>query len=143
MSGATTAACCAVLALCLFLDALPVKYALPVAVVLTILSIRAKPLATTADAMRAFYYRHHGAIFLGEIGVDALPRPPPPGSNQLIVRVKAAALNPADATQNLATLRGSAPTGLPTSSCCSRRTLRRSNVSSSSDAPSTDAPDGL
>ena len=78
---------------------MPVKYALPVAVVLTILSIRAKPLATTADAMRAFYYRHHGAICLGEIGVDALPRPPPPGPNQLLVRVKAAALNPADVAQ--------------------------------------------
>ena len=99
MRGATTAACCAILALCLALDALPVKYALPVAVVLTILSIRAKPLAATADAMRAFYYRHHGAIFLGEIGVDALPRPPPPGPSQLLVRVKAAALNPADVAQ--------------------------------------------
>ena len=109
MSGATTAACCAVLALCLFLDALPVKYALPVAVVLTILSIRAKPLATTADAMRAFYYRHHGAIFLGEIGVDALPRPPPPGSNQLLVRVKAAALNPADVAQAMGCLLYTSP----------------------------------
>ena len=125
MSGATTAACCAILALCLVLDALPVKYALPV-VVLTILSIRAKPLATTADAMRAFYYRHHGAIFLGEIGVDALLQPPPPGSNQLIVRVKAAALNPADVAQAMARKRRCCGSiGRASSALTSRASSRR------------------
>ena len=74
MSGPTTAACCAILALCLVLDALPVKHVLPVAVVLTILSIRAKPLATAGDARPVSPPR---AIFLGEIGVDEPSRPPP------------------------------------------------------------------
>jgi len=42
--------------------------------------------------MRAVYYHHH----MGRVIVGSLPRPPSPGPGQLLVRVHAAALNPAD-----------------------------------------------